>query len=97
MAVEFLGQLLGGFRCTDKLRDVQLVMEKEASNQEFAFLYNLASPDHVYYRWRLYSLAQGAPQAQRVSHTCRPLGAHASVLDRGSEGWGHSTIRVCTC
>lgn len=42
-------------------------MEREASNPEFAFLYNLASLEHVYYRWRLFSLAQGAPN--------RPKGA----------------------
>ena len=35
-------------------------MEKEAQNPEFAFLYNLASPEHAYYRWRLFSLSQGA-------------------------------------
>lgn len=38
---------------------LQIIMEREASNPEFGFLYNLASPEHAYYRWRLFSLAQG--------------------------------------
>jgi len=38
---------------------LQVIMEREASNPEFGFLYNLASPEHAYYRWRLFSLAQG--------------------------------------
>jgi hypothetical protein len=40
-------------------RRAQVIMEKEAQNPEFAFLYNLASPEHAYYRWRLFSLSQG--------------------------------------
>ena len=35
----------------------QAVMVKEQSNPEFAFLFDLKSPEHAYYRWRLYSLA----------------------------------------
>ena len=35
----------------------QAVMLKEQANPEFAFLFDLKSPEHVYYRWRLYSLA----------------------------------------
>ncbi len=43
-------------------------MEKEAQNPEFAFLYNLASPEHAYYRWRLFSLSQGAwPSVSRYT------------------------------
>jgi U2-associated protein SR140 len=34
-------------------------MERELKNPEFAFLFDLRSPEHVYYRWRIYSLAQG--------------------------------------
>lgn len=37
----------------------QAVMSNEQSNPEFAFLFDTASPEHVYYRWRLYSLANG--------------------------------------
>lgn len=35
----------------------QAVMLKEQANPEFAFLFDLKSPEHIYYRWRLYSLA----------------------------------------
>ena len=52
---------------------MQVIMEREVSNPEFAFLYNLASPEHVYYRWRLYSLSQGAPNAQQLTRACRSL------------------------
>eukprot|EP00891_Asterochloris_glomerata_P009463 jgi/Astpho2/9463/Aster-x1581 len=36
----------------------QAVMTREHANAEFAFLFNLTSPEHIYYRWRLFSLAQ---------------------------------------
>ena len=37
----------------------QLILEREMSNPMFTFLHDTASPDHTYYRWRAYSLAQG--------------------------------------
>ncbi len=37
----------------------QLILEREMSNPMFAFLHETQSPDHAYYRWRAYSLAQG--------------------------------------
>eukprot|EP00192_Tetraselmis_astigmatica_P006934 CAMPEP_0117654630 /NCGR_PEP_ID=MMETSP0804-20121206/3845_1 /TAXON_ID=1074897 /ORGANISM="Tetraselmis astigmatica, Strain CCMP880" /LENGTH=766 /DNA_ID=CAMNT_0005460921 /DNA_START=206 /DNA_END=2503 /DNA_ORIENTATION=+ len=37
----------------------QVIMEKERNNPEYGFLYDLDSPAHAYYRWRLYSLLQG--------------------------------------
>ena len=36
-------------------------MERESASPEFAFMFNLQLPEHLYFRWRLYSLAQGAP------------------------------------
>lgn len=48
-----------------------MIMEKEAGNPEFGFLYNLASPEHAYYRWRLFSLSQGAPHAHRLTCATR--------------------------
>jgi hypothetical protein len=30
---------------------VQLVMEAEQSNPEYAFLFDLTCPEHIYYRW----------------------------------------------
>ncbi|DBA82509.1 TPA: hypothetical protein ACH3X2_000737 [Trebouxia sp. C0005] len=35
----------------------QAVMLKEQNNPEFRFLFDLKTPEHVYYRWRLYALA----------------------------------------
>ena len=37
----------------------QLILEKEADNPLFRFLHDTTHPDHTYYRWRAYSLAQG--------------------------------------
>jgi U2-associated protein SR140 len=37
----------------------QAVMEKEADNPEYKFLFDSRCPEHVYYRWRLFSLANG--------------------------------------
>ncbi|GMH42641.1 hypothetical protein BSKO_10560 [Bryopsis sp. KO-2023] len=37
----------------------QLVMEREGENAMYQFLFDLESPEHAYYRWRLFSLAQG--------------------------------------
>ncbi|KAF9152936.1 U2 snRNP-associated SURP domain-containing protein [Linnemannia schmuckeri] len=36
-----------------------ILIEKEFRNPTFAFLINLKSPEHIYYRWRLYSMKQG--------------------------------------
>ena len=37
----------------------QVIMEKEANNPEFNFLFDIKCPEHAYYRWRLFSLANG--------------------------------------
>lgn len=36
-----------------------LVMNREANNPLFSFLFDNQSPSHVYYRWRLFSVLQG--------------------------------------
>ena len=35
------------------------IMNQELNNPQFKFLFENHSPEHVYYRWRLYSLLQG--------------------------------------
>lgn len=35
------------------------LMKRESQNLEFAFLFNCDLPEHVYYRWKLYSLLNG--------------------------------------
>ncbi len=37
----------------------QAVVAAQAENPDFRFLFDLASPEHAYYRWRLFSLASG--------------------------------------
>lgn len=52
-------------------------MERESANPEFAFMFNLQSPEHMYFRWRLYSLAQGARKNLFVVCTDEPATAPA--------------------
>lgn len=40
-------------------RGTQVIMEREHSNPEFGFLFDVRCPEHAYYRWRLFSLANG--------------------------------------
>jgi len=54
-------------------------MEKESKNPEFAFLYDLSSPEHAYYRWRLYSLLNG--------DSLRSWRAAPFVMITGSAAW----------
>ena len=35
-----------------------MIMNRELSNRSFAFLFENQSPEHIYYRWRLFSLLQ---------------------------------------
>ena len=35
-----------------------MIMNREMNNRIFHFLFDNQSPEHVYYRWRLYSLLQ---------------------------------------
>ncbi|KAI8336973.1 hypothetical protein BC941DRAFT_426267 [Chlamydoabsidia padenii] len=37
----------------------ELIMEKEINNPQYAFLFDNTHVDHIYYRWRLYSILQG--------------------------------------
>eukprot|EP00873_Tetraselmis_striata_P014120 jgi/Tetstr1/434384/TSEL_023485.t1 len=57
----------------------QAVMEREKGNPEFGFLYDLDSSEHVYYRWRLYSLLQG--------DTLRSWRTAPFVMVEGSPRW----------
>ncbi|KAJ1984184.1 hypothetical protein H4R34_000838 [Dimargaris verticillata] len=38
-----------------------MLMDREWSNPRFAFLFANDSPEHVYYRWKLFSIMQGDP------------------------------------
>lgn len=55
--------LLAGMACTGadlgRVWRVQAIMERERGNPTYAFLFDLASPLHHYYRWRVFSFAQG--------------------------------------
>ena len=44
---------------------LKVLMERESANPEFGFMFNLQSPEHMYFRWRLYSLAQGMHTVRR--------------------------------
>ena len=36
-----------------------MIMNREMNNRHFQFLFENQSPEHIYYRWRLYSMLQG--------------------------------------
>ncbi|KAF1798121.1 U2-associated SR140 protein [Mucor lusitanicus] len=36
-----------------------MIMDREQGNPRFNFLFDNTSPEHIYYRWKLFSLAQG--------------------------------------
>jgi len=36
-----------------------MIMNREMANPSFAFLFENKAPEHIYYRWRLFSLLQG--------------------------------------
>ncbi len=44
------------------------IMEREMKNDKFTFLFQVQAPEHMYYRWRVYSLSQV---------TSIPLSSHA--------------------
>ena len=39
-----------------------MIMNRELNNRIFQFLFENQSPEHIYYRWRLFSLLQGDPK-----------------------------------
>lgn len=57
--VRFVIDTLARFIIEDGTDLEQLILQNEHSNPEFAFLRNVDSPEHLYYRWRLYSLCCG--------------------------------------
>ncbi|KAI9008956.1 hypothetical protein CLU79DRAFT_775369 [Phycomyces nitens] len=40
------------------------IMEKEKESPKFRFLFDFNSEDHIYYRWKLYSMLQGDTKSQ---------------------------------
>jgi U2-associated protein SR140 len=54
--VRFVIDTLARFIIEDGTDLEQLILEAESRNPEFDFLRNVDSPEHMYYRWRLYSL-----------------------------------------
>jgi U2-associated protein SR140 len=57
--MRFIIDALAYYVVQDGFAFEQLVMENECDNPEFKFLYDNSSPDHIYYRWRIFSLANG--------------------------------------
>jgi len=48
----------------------QLMMMEQQGRPEFSFLFDLGSPEHLYYRWRLYSLAGRCHTAATSTKAC---------------------------
>jgi U2-associated protein SR140 len=54
--IRFIIDTLARFILEDGTNLEQLILENEHRNPEYAFLRDVDSPEHMYYRWRLYSL-----------------------------------------
>ncbi|KAF8062719.1 RRC1 [Scenedesmus sp. PABB004] len=57
----------------------QAAMMEMQDSPDFAFLFDLGSPEHAYYRWRLYSLAEG--------DTLRTWRIDPFLLVEGGQAW----------
>ena len=68
MRVRFIIDSVAMYAMVDGCAFEQALMSREASNPEFMFLFDLGCPEHAYYRWRLYSLAQ--VRISTAHHTC---------------------------
>ena len=64
--VRFIIDSVATYVLVDGCAFEQAIMTKEAGNPEFMFLFDLQCPEHAYYRWRLYSLAQVLSQLTMV-------------------------------
>ncbi|CAD7701765.1 unnamed protein product [Ostreobium quekettii] len=56
--VRYIVDLLASYVLRDGCAFEQVVMEREVGNPMFSFLFDLQSPEHAYYRWKLFSLAE---------------------------------------
>jgi hypothetical protein len=43
-----------------------MIMNREMNNRNFRFLFDNQSPEHIYYRWRLFSILQVSCQADLI-------------------------------
>lgn len=57
--VRFIVDTMACYVLRDGCAFEQTIMEREAANPAFAFLFDLQCAEHAYYRWRLWSLACG--------------------------------------
>jgi hypothetical protein len=77
----------------------QLLMMEYQSRAEFAFLFDLDSPQHAYYRWRLYSLAGARARVCVAVCVCVCRCVCVCVFGRGGgaggRGGGLCVVFVC--
>lgn len=57
--LRFVIDTMAAFVLRDGAKFEQLIKRKEATNPAFSFLYKDGSPENIYYRWKVFSLAQG--------------------------------------
>lgn len=53
----------------------KLIMERESQNDRYKFMFLPTMPEHMYYRWKVYSLSQGkqTKRCHRVQLVCSNL------------------------
>lgn len=57
--IKFVIDAMSYFVSKDGCEFEQVIMSRECENPEFAFLFDVDSPEHAYYRWRVFSLSSG--------------------------------------
>jgi len=65
-----------------------MIMNREMSNPSFSFLFENRSPEHLYYRWRLFSLLQGDT---KESWSCKDF-----QMFKGGPVWRPPTLNLYT-
>ena len=62
--IRFIIDAMAVFVVRDGIEFEQAIMEREKESRDFAFLFDHASTEHMYYRWRVWSLSNGDTLSQ---------------------------------
>ena len=75
-----------------------MIMNREMNNRNFQFLFENKSPEHIYYRWRLYSMLQGKCFALFCTLTCTHFALFLKVITKMTgirKNSGCSKVGLC--
>jgi len=75
-----------------------MIMNREMNNRNFQFLFENKSPEHIYYRWRLYSMLQGKCYALFCILICTHFALFLKVITKMTgirKNSGCSKVGLC--